>query len=278
MSRIIKPQFYVSLDEKKELNVSQIMPLQEVMPEPVAPAVTPEEESQAREVLAMKEQILQDAEAVAEQEVRQAMQESAALRESAEAEIERWWQERREMDRQAEEEAAQKGFEAGLVQGQAQAEAQVLEQYDGLIGEAKTVLEQAYDMKRQIIQESEPFLVELAAAIAGKIIQRELSLHPETIIEIVRSVLARKRDKGTITLCVSPKQFAYIRDARDELMLAVDSQAELQILPDSTVDEYGCVIRTDFGSVDARVDTQLREIKNALQQLSMDVPEGEEEA
>jgi flagellar assembly protein FliH len=176
------------------------------------------------------------------------------------------------------EEARQGGFAQGFQEGQEQAEVKVLEQYDQLLGDARTVLEQAYELKRQIIQESEPFLVELATAIAGKIIQQELSVNPQWVIEMTKGVLARKREKGTITLCVSPKQFAYIRDARDELKLSVDSQAELEILPDSTIDDYGCVVRTAFGSIDARVDTQLKEIKLALQQLSMEMAEGEEEA
>ncbi|MDF2936760.1 MAG: hypothetical protein K0Q90_2133, partial [Paenibacillaceae bacterium] len=44
------------------------------------------------------------------------------------------------------------------------------------------------------------------------------------------------------------------------------------------IDDFGCVVRTAFGSIDARVDTQLKEIKLALQQLSMEMTEGEEEA
>jgi flagellar assembly protein FliH len=47
----------------------------------------------------------------------------------------------------------------------------------------------------------------------------------------------------------------------------MDSQAELQIVPDITVMDFGCVIRSSFGSIDARVDTQLSEIKKALQQI-----------
>jgi flagellar assembly protein FliH len=278
LSRIIKPQFYISLDDKKEINVSQIPLPKDRLQEIATTPVTKEEEDEVRELLAMKDQILRDAESVAEDQIKQAIDESSALREAAQGDIEEWWQERRSMDLQAEEEARQAGMEKGFQQGLEQAEAQVLQQYENLLAEAKAVLEQAYDMKRQIIQESEPFLVELATAIAGKIVQQELSLNPEWIIGMTRSVLARKREKGTITLCVSPNQFAYIRDARDELMLAVDSQAELEILPDSTVGEAGCVVRTAFGSVDARVDTQLKEIKLALQQLSMEPPEGDEEA
>lgn len=69
--------------------------------------------------------------------------------------------------------------------------------------------------------------------------------------------------------------------AREELSLAVDSQAELQILPDSTVKDQGCVIRSSFGSIDARIDTQLAEIKKELVRIALDTDEqrnGEDDA
>ena len=129
--------------------------------------------------------------------------------------------------------------------------------------------EQSYKLKQQIIQESEPFLIELSTSIAEKIIIRQLSLEPSWVIELIQKVLARRREKGIITLCVAPSQFAYIQDAREELITSIDSQAELEIIPDSSVQDQGCVIRSSYGSIDARIDTQLKEIKSALQQLAI---------
>lgn len=50
-------------------------------------------------------------------------------------------------------------------------------------------------------------------------------------------------------------------------------KAELQILPDSTVKDMGCVIRSSFGSIDARIDTQLAEIKKSLVRIALDAEE-----
>ena len=56
--------------------------------------------------------------------------------------------------------------------------------------------------------------------------------------------------------------------------LAADSEAELQIVPDVTVDEGGCVVRTSFGSIDARIDTQLSELKAVLMEVATRAEEG----
>jgi flagellar assembly protein FliH len=279
LSKVIKPHFYTTLDDKKHIDVADVFIQRSSVSEVAAAAAGPSEQEilELQQLREMKDQIIQDAESVAEEQIRAAMQEASAAREQAQTEIDAWWNERRDLDEQVEDEARKSGFEAGFREGVQHAEDQVRLQYTDLLNEAKSILEQAYGMKNQIIQEAEPFLIELSTSIAEKIIHHELSSNPEWIIGITRSVLSRKREKGVITLCVAPNQFAYIRDARDELMLSVDSQAELQILPDSTVGEHGCVVRTAFGSVDARVDTQLKEIKLALQQLSMEPEEGAEE-
>jgi flagellar assembly protein FliH len=41
------------------------------------------------------------------------------------------------------------------------------------------------------------------------------------------------------------------------------------IVPDHSVQDQGCVIKTAFGSVDARVETQLTEIRQALLDLCL---------
>lgn len=267
LSNVIKPHYYTTLDEFKTIESLRI---------PLHPAgadaqdgLTEEERQELNELKAMKDRILQDAAESAEQQLHDALAETNEMREQAQLEIDSWWEERRKLDEQHMEEARLAGFEQGVREGAIQAEAAVREQYAETLQEAQAILEQAYLLKQRIILESEPFLIELSSAIAEKIVERQLTLEPSWVVEMTRSVLSRRREKGTITLCVSPAQFAYIQDAREEFMLSIDSQAELQILPDASVTDHGCVIRSAFGSIDARIDTQLTEIKNALQQLAL---------
>lgn len=230
---------------------------------------TAEQQQELDELNREKAQIIQDAQSFAEEQVRAAMDEVAVLKEQAQAEIEAWWQERRMLDESVLQENKEQGYLQGYEAGLAQAEAELRERYDQMLQEAAQTLEQAYILKQEIIQESEPFLIEMSCSIAEKIIGRQLSLEPQWVTEMIRKVLARRREKGMIALCVSPSQFSYIQDARDELLLHIDSQAELQIIPDGSVQDHGCVIRSSFGSIDARIDTQLNEIKQALQDLAI---------
>ncbi|MDR6883857.1 FliH/SctL family protein [Bacillus sp. 3255] len=267
MSNVIKSFAYYALDDKKI--VESIMPFQFARDGlEDENQLTPEQQQELMEATNLKDQILQDAEAFANEQIHQAMQECSDLRDQAQAEIAAWWESRRAEDEEHIAQSMQAGFEEGYNQGVTQAEETLRQEYSEMLMEAQGILDQAYKLKQQIIQESEPFLIELSTSIAEKVIGRQLTLNPEWVIELIQTVLSRRRETGIIALCVSPSQFAYIQDAREELLTSIDSQAELQIIPDSTVQDRGCVIRSSFGSIDARIDTQLKEIKSALQQLA----------
>jgi len=276
LSNLIKSSNYVSLDNRKLIEVLQdtfAKAAEETHTVETAADTSLDEngadvQKQIEQLEAMKEQMMKDAQLAAEEYLRKAGEEAEAMRAAARREIEEWWELRRKDDEQVLEQARVQGREEGFQEGIAAAEAKVNEEWNQTLDEAKGILEQAYRHKEQIIAEAEPFLIELSSAIAQKIIGKQLTISQEWMIDMVKNVLIRRRDKGVIVLCVNPSQFDYIQDARDELALALDSQAELQILPDRTVQEFGCVVRTPFGSIDARIDTQLTEIKSALHQLA----------
>lgn len=268
LSNLIKPSGYQPLDNKKviQFKVFEAPREMDVAEESIENLAGEQLLNEAKQ---LKSQILQDAEAVAEEEIRKALDETKTLREQAAADIDSWWSERRSMDEDMHEQAKHEGFEQGYDEGKSKAEAEVLASYESLLQEARQILKDAHVVKDQIIHESEPFLIDLSCSIAEKIIAHQLTIEPSWTLDMVQKVLSRRKEKGIITLCVSPKHFDYIFSAREELAISIDSQAELQILPDSTVTDDGCVVRSAFGSIDARIDTQLNEIKSALLHMAV---------
>lgn len=270
MSKLIKSDFYIAVNQLKLIETPPIA-VSTAFKSPVADnydSLSEEERLEHEQIQTIKSQIIQDAEDFAAQHMRQNQLEIEAMKQSAQNEMDQWWQEQRKKDEQFIEESKATGYEEGYQHAIVEAEAAIKSSYAEMIAEAQAVLMQAYQLKEQIIQEAEPFLIELSSAIAEKIIQHQLNISPAWIIELTQKILAKRKEKGLITICVAPQQFQLMQDAKDEFKLHIDSQAELQILPDATVNDYGCVIRSPFLSVDARIDTQLTEIKNALQLIA----------
>ncbi|WP_040948670.1 FliH/SctL family protein [Gorillibacterium massiliense] len=279
MSNLIKSNGYIALEETMLVDSLSSL-LKKAQAESKAPV--PDEEAaalweKAQGVLEIKDQIIQDAEEFAESTITRAADEANQIKLEAQQEIETWWVERRSTDEAETGMARESGYQAGYQEGTLQAEQMVRNEYAQMINEARGVLEHSYQLKRQIIAEAEPFLIELSTAIAEKIIQHQLTVNPEWVVDLAGSVLGRRREKGTITLCVAPVHFSYFQEMREELRMSLDSQAELDIVPDSSVSDHGCIIRSVYGSIDARIDTQLKEIKAALLDLTAEEDREEDE-
>lgn len=272
MSNLIKSSRVIPLEELRRLEWEDRYaalyqpPVQEVQA-PVGPDA---------ETISIRDQIISDAESFAEEHIRQSAETADQQLAEAQETIEQWWEGRRSSDSQVLEEARQSGTAQGYQEGYEQAKTDIEAQWQGIMAEANQMLEHAYKMRESIIQEAEPFLVELSCAIAEKIIGHQLENTPELALKLIRKSLSRRREQGVITLCVSPGQLAFVQAAREELALVIDSQAELRILPDAQVKDHGCVIRSSFGSIDARIDTQLEEIKRELTQLALHSEETED--
>ncbi|OZB97798.1 FliH/SctL family protein [Paenibacillus sp. XY044] len=273
MSNLIKSSQYVPVEALKRLELAKHY----AQPEQAAEA----DEVQIEEIRAqadeeskrLSQEMLQDAKEFAESHIREASEEAQRILAENEEKINAWWQERREQDEHLIEAVKSEGYAEGYREGAEKAEADLQAKLQEMMAEAQSVLRHAYMIKEQIIQEAEPFLVDLSCAIAEKVIDKQLTVDQDYAIDLIRKNLSRKREQGVITLCVAPEHFAFVQAAREELSVAIDSQAELQILPDATVHDHGCVIRSSFGSVDARVETQLTEIKKELIRIALD--EGE---
>ncbi|MDT3424514.1 flagellar assembly protein FliH [Paenibacillus forsythiae] len=271
MSRLIKHSQYVPVEALKRLELARQhagLAEEEIQSEEIGEPRNDDPALKAAEQTC--KQMLQDAKAFAEEQVRGASLEAEQIIERAHSEAEEWWRSRREQDEHLTEAVKAEAYSQGYNEGLLQAEKEMKVKLANVMEEAQAVLLEAYKARDVIIQEAEPFLVELSCDIAEKIVEKQLTVEPAFTIDLIKRNLARKREQGIISLCVNPKQFTFVNAAREELTLAIDSQAELQILPDSTVTDHGCVIRSSLGSVDARIDTQLEEIKKELIRVALD--------
>ncbi len=106
-------------------------------------------------------------------------------------------------------------------------------------------------------------LVRLSVKVAEKIIGEELRTRPETIVSIVRECLRGVRHEQSLTVRVSPEE-------REEVLRQVESLTRevglrnIQVTADTSVSRGGCIVESERGIVDARLETQLRRLGDIL--------------
>ncbi len=162
------------------------------------------------------------------------------------------------------EAAKQVGYEEGFAQGAAQATAE----YTATLQAAQEQYLSAVEERRRYLFEAEPMIVDLALEVAKKVMLRESSADRSVVIEVVRAALEEIHDGGKVEVHVHPDDHEIVQQSRERLRKAVPGQTELLIIKDGSVEAGGCVVCTAFGNIDARIDTQLEEVRKALQDVA----------
>jgi len=162
-----------------------------------------------------------------------------------------------------EKEAYEKGFgegqKAGMEVGESMGET-LLKQYS-------SGLETLNRLRKELFSTSEKEVIRLSLEVARKIIKREVAIDDELILTLVKVALNRVADQTLITIRVNPRDYQSIERHRTAGIGVADNAAageSVKLVEDPLIARGGCVIETESGTIDARVEEQLREIERGF--------------
>ena len=153
---------------------------------------------------------------------------------------------------------------AAYARGRAEAEAAAREQAEAALAPRVRafgeVVSQLAGLPARVRQEAERDVVQLAVAIAARILRRELTTDPGALLGVVKAAVERLNTRDLHRLRVSPEDREHIQAhaAQAGLPPAVVVAADRTLPPGSAVFE------TARGAYDASVETQLAEIERGF--------------
>ena len=152
-----------------------------------------------------------------------------------------------------EREAHIRGFEAGEKAGTESVSREAASLLEGL----RCAVDAVRALREQVAREAEPQVVELAVAIARRIVMEELSVSPERIVMIVKEAIRRIERAGPVTIKVHPDLYNLIAGVKAEL---AESRTEILFDVDPSVSPSGPVVMGTSEEVLTDVDDQIRTI------------------
>ncbi len=123
------------------------------------------------------------------------------------------------------------------------------------------------DLQRQteeIARAVERDAVELAIALAAKIVAGTLEVQPERVLDTVAGALRRIADRRRITVLVDPADLEVVSGAIGELEARTGGVELCEVQADRRVGRGGAVVRTLESEVDATVHTQLERAREVV--------------
>ena len=152
--------------------------------------------------------------------------------------------------------AFQHGYEEGERAGIERATAQYRE---AIASFGRSALEVAA-LKPRLRAETERELVDLAFAIARRILRRESSVDPDAVVGLVRSCIDQYDRADIRKLQVNPQDHAAV----SSFFQQHPEGPHLEVISDPRICRGGAIFQTSQGVLDARFEVQLEEIEKGL--------------
>ncbi len=166
------------------------------------------------------------------------------------------------------EAAWQEGHHEGKIAARATAEAEVHTEWEerkaALRAEMEMIVTQIADAREQLWQRQESEMVALSLAIARQVVKTEVQQNPDVIRQVIANAIRRVTDKENLRIRVSIADSFAVKEMREDLLEVIDGLRHLEIIDDRRVTDGGCVIETNAGTIDAKMETQLGEVARAL--------------
>lgn len=160
------------------------------------------------------------------------------------------------------EQSRQAGYKAGFQQGSDAGKAD----WQKRIDQVNQLIDQMRADYQKKIAGAEPDILKLAMAVAEKILGTSIASDENKWFSLVSRAVREVRDQKTVKIIVPPEHFDTLDRHKEELDALV-RDAEIYIYADGDLQKDACIIETEFGRIDAGIDSQLSVIKQKLKEI-----------
>lgn len=117
---------------------------------------------------------------------------------------------------------------------------------------------------KEVVAAAQQDILTLAAKVAEKIIGHDIERDPAVVVDICATAVEQLRQVRHMVLRVNPSDAAVLRTNTKRFMEALGRSVEVSIKEDNEVESGGCVVQTEFGTLDAQLKTQFEMLRNLL--------------
>ncbi|MBO9666252.1 MAG: flagellar assembly protein [Bdellovibrio sp.] len=166
--------------------------------------------------------------------------------------------------KEIQEAAYQEAYNLGLEEGRKEAfekvSAEIAERMQGL----DELLLGVKELKSEMASFNESHLIKLAFHMAGRLAKAELETNNEAMVQILRDAVGLAQDEENITVHVSQDQFEFLETLKKETGRDFEFAKKIRFEPSADIKAGGCIVETNYGEVDARIEQRMEQLWSVL--------------
>jgi flagellar assembly protein FliH len=119
-------------------------------------------------------------------------------------------------------------------------------------------------LSAKLAEQARSDALELAFQIAKRILESEVRTNPEPLFKLIRSAIRRISEARTINIRLSPED-ASAFELENGAQKVGARLAQINVVADPSLERGDCVLDSDLGMVDGRLQNRLAELRRSVE-------------
>ena len=149
---------------------------------------------------------------------------------------------------------------AGVREGETAGRNRAAAEFQPVVERLARSIQEIASLRARLRREAEADVVQLALAIARRVLRRELAMDPDALRGLVMAALEKLQGQEISRVKVHPSHAAMVTSCLQQCSLG----GQVEVLPDPSREPGSVIFETTRGNLDASVDAQLQEIERGL--------------
>jgi flagellar assembly protein FliH len=156
------------------------------------------------------------------------------------------------------------GVKKGTSEGEARAGAEYRRRLETMQASMTAFIQNVESEKNALYARADRTMLELCRLMVKKIIVAETAQKNEVILTVLRKALSYIAEKEKLIIRVSSHDTPTVSDNKEFWAPIAERLRDVTIEPDDRIQPGGCVIESNSGVVDGRIETQIAEIAEVV--------------
>lgn len=157
-----------------------------------------------------------------------------------------------------------KAFEQGIAEGVKRGIAQQKQEVSQLARSLTGLMSELTKIRKEFLGSIEKEVLDLAFAIAEKILNHEIAADKGVIRTVLGGALTKIVDQEGMRIRLNPQDYRYLTERNEEISAGLEGAKNFVLEEDAAIGQGGVVIVSLSGEVDARLDQQMSALRDAL--------------
>lgn len=160
--------------------------------------------------------------------------------------------------------AHQEGYEAGLSTGREEAIQNTNQELKGIMTEAHSVLEAIKKERDECLESEEERVLEFISLLTKKLIFKELSYEPESIIPLIKEAIKTLDNKAEVNILINSQTAGKLNEIKESISTEIPGIESISVSGSDSLAKGDFILESNKERLDLRLESQIEKLLDTL--------------